>query len=952
MKSRLLLLVICLSFTRVLIAQPFDGLTTQQREWQNTARFYDDWGRDIRNRGGSAPGGAVGMPDYAAQIARSQMEWAADADERKARRLREQEQARREREQQKLTDVENARFRAQLEAARQRQYQLFRERGGHGTKETPPHFYDNAQAFQWYLKQAEAGDAYAAFYLGRASMAAGKDQEAAQWLAKSDLSYPKAAALYGSLLWRGAGVRRDIERGKQLLEKSAADDQSGYAAQVYSELLQLDANGSNDLKIAIVHLGRAAYLAEKPALIESIDMTAPWDENMPARERRRRGMRDELKELARAQPEAYIAAVEEVSRRQDGAYGVMMGVVGEMKPEEARNVYLALLKLTESRPTHWGYWGRINAIGGLERKGYPDAAAHYLLPDTFNRTANSFIPLSEQEAGTYWEKSGSTIEEWSKGADDLAPRAARALLARDMGRWPGVLPRQSPRTVLDRIRALNIQDTFAVLSGEVLDGVFTANAQWMDKEKSLQWLDQLGVLDANLKNLRELYLNAPALEANYQFTRDPVLQALSDAQNVRQEFTTAQLDAAEAERNTAARLMHSNPQAGFEGLLKALKNGDALSGWQLLLMAEGKFLNILKQRQRLIDLTDERLQRDARGNDNRAATAALALHFLHNPGAVGRQWQREWRVSRPSTQNWLQLAEQKGHPWAVFHSEAGYDAANKARDKYNPEALKIWTWLAQNYDALSKTELWQRDAQLLELFPPERHIESLQGPLRALEWARNETSLYKDTTSRLASARELLLAYEKNPEALDKEQAGALYEAASELAQSDQDAGELLPRRRVQRLEMLVQSSLLGHDLAPLTVGALLKDPGFPFAPQSDESARWLELGKARLIKVAQNGARDDAMEAAYFLATELKNGQTFARDNTQAITYFALAATLGHQRSASTLASAYRFGELGVAKDAAEQQKWENIANSIAMGQYKVPAAALVGRRKDNATL
>jgi TPR repeat protein len=151
---------------------------------------------------------------------------------------------------------------------------------------------------------------------------------------------------------------------------------------------------------------------------------------------------------------------------------------------------------------------------------------------------------------------------------------------------------------------------------------------------------------------------------------------------------------------------------------------------------------------------------------------------------------------------------------------------------------------------------------------------------------------------------------------------------------------------------MLVQSSLLGHDLAPLTVGALLKDPGFPFAPQSDESARWLELGKARLIKVAQNGARDDAMEAAYFLATELKNGQTFARDNTQAITYFALAATLGHQRSASTLASAYRFGELGVAKDAAEQQKWENIANSIAMGQYKVPAAALVGRRKDNATL
>ena len=101
-------------------------------------------------------------------------------------------------------------------------------------------------------------------------------------------------------------------------------------------------------------------------------------------------------------------------------------------------------------------------------------------------------------------------------------------------------------------------------------------------------------------------------------------------------------------------------------------------------------------------------------------------------------------------------------------------------------------------------------------------------------------------------------------------------------------------------------------------------------------------------MKIAQSGAPADAMDAAYFLATEFKSGQTFARDNAQAIKYFTLAATLGHRKSASILSSAYRFGEMGVRQDAAEQQKWETIAENIAMGKYRIPAAALVGRPKD----
>jgi len=947
MKSKFFLFITCLSFAAFAHADYYDGLTQQQREWRFQVQIRDEMQATARaNR----------------RIDENIRSWDGFADnvrrffeEQEAVKQRARESARaaqlwaeQQRKEEAAQRIENARLRAEGEAARKRNYQTFIANGGRGTKEIPPHFYDDAQAFQWYLKQAEAGDAYAAFYVGRVYVAGGDDAKGAQWLAKSDLTDPKAAALYGSLLLRGAGVARDVERGRQLLEKAAAADQSGYAAQLYSDLLQNGNDGPEAARNGIVQLGRAAFLAEQPAIIESIDMTARWDENMPARESRRRRMRAELKQLARTQPDAYIAAVEQVKRAQEySAYGVMMGVVGEMEPKDKRPFYLTLLSTVENRPSAFDFWTRREAISALERSGFPDASAHTLLPDGFNRTANSFIPLNDEEAPKLWEQNAAVIEKWSKGADELAPRAARALVAREVGRWPKVAQRQSPRVVLDKVRALKIADPLQVLSGEVLDGVFTANPQWTDKEKSLQWLDELIALDAGLKDLRGLYLNAPALQSDFYRTDDPIVLALREAQDGQQEFTPAQLDAAETERNAAAKLLFSDPQAAFNGLIKALKNGDALAGWQLLLMAEGKFLNILKQKQRLLDLTDTRLQRDAKGNDDRAATAALALHFLHNPNAVGREWQRGWRATQPSTQNWLQLAEQKGHPWAVFHSAAGYDAGNKARDKNNPEAQQVWTWLAQNYDALNKTELWQRDAQLLELFPVERDIEWLQAPLRAVEWAKTEASRYADTSSRLASARELLRAYESKPDALDSEQAGVLYEASSQLAQRDLDTGDLLPRQRVQRLELLVQSSVLGHDFAPLTVGAMLKEPGFPLTPQPEEAARWLEVGKARLIKIAQSGAPADAMDAAYFLATEFKSGQTFARDDAQAIKYYALAATLGHQRSASILSSAYRFGQMGVKEDAAQQQKWEKLAEAIAMGQHKIPAAALAGRPK-----
>lgn len=948
MKLKLILPLVLVSLGGVAVAQSFDGLTREQRMWRFQEQVWNQMQADAAaNR--RIDENMRSWDGFGANVRRF-------FEEKEAVQQRAREESRvalLRAEQQRIADmaqrIENERLRVRMEALRMKYYRAFLAGGGHGTKETPPHFYDDAQAFQWYLKQAEAGDAYAAFYVGRVYAAGGDDTKAALWLAKSDLSYPKAAALYGSHLVRGAGVARDETRGRRLLEKAAAEDPSGYAEWLYSTLLR-DGNGMKaDMTSGVLHLAQAILKAGRPSLLEGIDTLAPWDERMWEREARRRRMRDELKTLAAKVPETYVAAMEAASRdKRHESYGVLGGVVGEMKAEEARKVYLALLKMTESRPTAWGYWGRVVAIEGLQRKSYPDAAALLLLPDAFNRTANSFIPHSEEKAKDLWAKNAVTIEQWSDGADELAPRAARALVAREMGRWPKVSSRRSPRAVLDKLRALKIRNPLEVVSGEILDGVFTANPQWTDKGKSLQWLDELGALDASFKPLRELYLQAPALEGRFLHTTDPIVLAVREAQNGAPVYSTEQLDAAEAERNAAVKLMFSDPQTAFDGLLKALKGGDALAGWQLLIMADGKFLNILKQRQSLLDLTDARLQRDAKGNDDRAATAALALHFLHNPEATGRQWQRGWRTTRSPTVNWLQLAEQKCHPWAVFHSAAGYDAAGKARNKYDEESQKIWPWLAQNYDALSKTELWQRDARLLELFPTGRDIESLQEPLRAVEWAKSETPRFADTVARLPSARELLTAYDTNPDALDREQAELLYEASNTLAQRDGDAGELLPRHRVQRLELLAQSSILGNAFAPLEVGAILQEPGFPFAPQPAEAQQWLEVGKARLVKIAEKGAPGSAMDAACFLATEFNRGQTFARDDAQSLKYLALAATLGHRKSASALSSAYRFGNMGVAQDAAQQQKWEQVADEIAMGRYQIPVAILAGRPKD----
>ena len=229
MKFKVLLLLVPLSLGGIAVAQPFDGLTREQRMWQFQEQVWDQMQATAEaNR----------------RIDENRRSWDRVGEnvrryfeEKEAVKQRAREQARAAQlraEQQRIADaaqrVEDERSRARMEALRLRNYQTFLASGGHGTKELPPHFYDDAQTFQWYLKQAQAGDAHAAFHVGRVHALGGDDAQAAQWLAKSDLSNPRAAALYGSLLLRGAGVARNEPRGRELLEKAAVQDASGYAA--------------------------------------------------------------------------------------------------------------------------------------------------------------------------------------------------------------------------------------------------------------------------------------------------------------------------------------------------------------------------------------------------------------------------------------------------------------------------------------------------------------------------------------------------------------------------------------------------------------------------------------------------------------------------------------------------------------------------------------------------
>lgn len=945
MRINIVAVAACLALSGAALADQYDGLTPQQREWQDTSRFHDDWQRDGGGSGASSAG-----KELAAEIERSRAEARSAYEQAKRegmsvaafRATMERLGAEAQRRQEEI----RARQRAEYETLYESRYQQFLAAGGRGTKATPPRFTSNEAWFQWYLQQAEAGDPFGAYIVAREHFSTGKLDLAAQWLTKADLSNPTAAALYGYLLTNGAGMPRDTARGHAMMEKAAHEDTTGYSAHLLSSALFKGVGFEKDAARGNYYLALAAVHAEQPGLAESLMPLVQWEATMPQRDARRRTWRTEMKNRAVEHPRDYVAAMEVALKLKDyPVFGNMGGAIGELEPEPARKVYLEWLTTIENRPSAWDFWGRMSVIEGLRCKGYPDTAARSLLPDAIHRTAMSFIPLSAEQGENYWKEGGATVEAWANGTDDLAPRAARALVAREMGRWPKVSPRQAPRAVLDKIRVLGVPNPVDVLSGEILDGVQEARQEWVDKEKATPWLEELIALDGSLAELRAVYANAPALRAGLWMAGDPVLKPVLDALETPQTFTETQLDAAEAERNAAALLIQSNPKAAYDGLLKALQGGDSLAGWQLLLMNDQTYIHIAHLKQRLLDVTDARLQRDARGDGDRAATAALALHFLHNPDAPGREWLRDWRPTQASAKDWLKAAEEKGHPWAVFHSAGGYNVTEKVRDRYNAEARAIWPWVAANAHALQKQDLWRRDVRLLELFPAAKDIENIQPALDALETASVETVVFADMMPRLASARGLVAAYEKESGAPNRERAAALREGALQLAREDGSNATLLPRNRSRRLGLLVEAAIFGDADAPLEIAALLKDPGFPIAPEPDEARRWLDLGAARLEKLALTGPKNEAMDAAYTLATEYQSGATFPQDPAKAVEFHTIAATLGHQRSAGALRGAYAYGNLGLAKDPAKAKHWEQIADDIGMGRYKVPASALAGR-------
>lgn len=300
-------------------------------------------------------------------------------EESDARRQRERDQSEKAARRQAELAAERARNAAQAREVNLRNYQSFLQRGGRGTKTMPPRFHDETAMLNWYLEHAQAGDAFAAFIVGRLHLRAQRNGPALEWLSKRDPDDPRAAATYAVALLRNATTAAEVERAKQILKKAAGEDTTGDAAEIYASVLMSRDRTSDGFRDGVLYLARAALFAERPTLIETIDLLARWDENMVAREARRRGYRSRLQQLALSDTDIYLAAAEHAKAQGESVvYGTLLGVVGELSSDDARVTrpfYLRWLQIMESRPTAWGGWDRREALDRLTNT--PDRDARY-----------------------------------------------------------------------------------------------------------------------------------------------------------------------------------------------------------------------------------------------------------------------------------------------------------------------------------------------------------------------------------------------------------------------------------------------------------------------------------------------------------------------------------------------------------------------------------------------
>jgi TPR repeat protein len=958
----------------------------QKREWQATTNHYNSLAHSnssSRNNSGVAPFVWKSQTERLAEWNQTLARLKADADARDAAdRAWKAHVAEYERKLNARTIARNeeiAEVRRRNEENRQKLYAEWTAKtGGMGTKLRPPSFATLGQAFRWHLEQAHNGDAYGAFYIGRALMegsgVAKNHNHALLWLEKSNPEWPLTQTLIGSLLVNGEGIQPDPQRGRALLEKGALHDETGISAWIYGNILRNGAGLPTDPDGAAQQLRRAVYwsgqldpYARFSPRLESWPPVGEW-------EARALRIRADFAALVAEHPDRVPAWMQEWTKTGTGAVRYTFDVPLLEKsllaalPKISEELRLRCLDEIEKRDAPELLFLRQEVLQTLLKSRQPQVQARALLPWRARGAGDTYFHLlaAPDDAQRLWEAGGAQVEAWAQEQGHWAERARRALLARDLGSWPSVSSLQPPAVVIARFKAH--KDLPVLLEEEIRAAVQQGRSTWSNAEAMQKWVSALAAIDTRFEPTRRQIAVWQETEKAVRRARDfdeRVQRIRTTLEKREGTWTNEELDNAAAEFDKAEKLRDSDPDAALEGLFKAFEGGDALAPYQLLAMMNGpvsvrlgtgQFKN---NQQYLVDTYNVRLQRDAAGTGSRAATAALALHLLHrNPDDktlmdVAFLWKNRWRASyRPtqvSSRDWLQVAKEKGHPLLTLREA---QAAPILNAHLNRDGLKqdtaFWQWLSQNGATLSQSmEIWRRDHRVLGVFAADGIVANLQSLLDVLEAANLDARQFLDIAARLESARLLCATYAATPNAFDFQKAQEFRDAAEKIRVRDDQENSTLPALRSQLLEAYVQATLHGDAEAPLLVAQLLEYPVFPLRPDHDEAVQWAKLARERLAREAEKAPPERAAWCADLLSSELESDTFLPVDEMGAKKYRTLAANLGFLPAAQSMATAHEEGWPGYEKNAQAAARWKRIAEQIEAETYKVPPEFLAGRDK-----
>src|SRR5262245_36587334 len=153
------------------------------------------------------------------------------------------------------------------------------------------------------------------------------------------------------------------------------------------------------------------------------------------------------------------------------------------------------------------------------------------------------------------------------------------------------------------------------------------------------------------------------------------------------------------------------------------------------------------------------------------------------------------------------------------------------------------------------------------------------------------------------------VAYDWLTKAAKQDHADACYH----LARSFPLSGFTPPLREAEQVEFLIRAGELGSVRAQYDLGALYATGDWAGPKSESQAVKWY-------TKAAQQGNP----EAQYNLASMILLGEGVPRNTTEGIEWLTRAAEQGNESARRLLAGIYKDGLLGVPKDSAKAQYWD----------------------------